>query len=43
MEVFSEEIVPEILSTHPANERRAQDLDAILPEVNKPFFILIMS
>ncbi len=40
MEAFNEEVIPEILSTHPANEKRAQDLEAMLPEVNNSFSIL---
>jgi len=39
MEAFNEEVVPEILSTHPANEKRAQDLEAMLPEVKQNHFL----
>ena len=33
MSQFNEEVVPEILSTHPANETRAVDLDLLIPDV----------
>jgi hypothetical protein len=33
MSQFNEEIVPEILSTHPANETRAKELEELLPTV----------
>ena len=32
---FNEELIPEILSTHPANETRAQDLEALVPVVRE--------
>lgn len=31
--------LPEILSTHPANETRASDLERIMPEVNLQLFL----
>jgi predicted Zn-dependent protease len=34
MEEYNAEVIPEILSTHPANETRAMDLDNLIPAVN---------
>ena len=34
MEEYNDVIVPEILSTHPANETRATDLDNLIPAVS---------
>ena len=33
MSEFNEEIIPEMLSTHPANETRAKELEELLPIV----------
>jgi predicted Zn-dependent protease len=43
MSKLSDEVVPEILSTHPANETRAVDLENLIPAVrfiqlNMPMF-----
>ena len=34
MKEFNMDLIPEILSTHPANEKRAQDLENLMPAVN---------
>ena len=34
MEEYNGDSIPEILSTHPANETRAIDLDSLIPGVN---------
>jgi hypothetical protein len=33
MNKLGEDVLPEILSTHPANETRAQDLEDLIPSV----------